>query len=41
MFERLGRYEAALWRQMLQTLVMLQIAVGISVAPCEIFEKAS
>jgi hypothetical protein len=26
-FERLGRYEAALWRQMLQTLVMLQSAM--------------
>jgi hypothetical protein len=25
-FERLGRYEVALWRQMLQTLVMLQAA---------------
>jgi hypothetical protein len=25
-FERLGRYEAALWRQMLQTLVVLQSA---------------
>ena len=25
-FERLGRYEVALWRQMLQTLVMLQSA---------------
>jgi hypothetical protein len=26
MFERLGRYEAALWRQMLQTLLVLQSA---------------
>jgi hypothetical protein len=25
-FERLGRYETALWRQMLQTLLMLQSA---------------